>query len=348
MRGPGAAIATLILMLAIAAGAFALPNNAELGRIDATGPVTLTSSTPGVALLHGDNLMPGDSVTGLITLRNTGDKSGRLALTLGSLRDTPGAFGGRLSSVLQVRVDDLTGGGAPVDTTLTQAAPLELGDLSGRQARTYRVTATFPDTGLPAGAGLGDNAHQGSRVEVAMAWTLTEKEPVAPKPPTKPTTPGAPAPVPGPSPIFSDARPPKLVTLRVPAQRVIGPRKLRVFASCEVRCKLQFNAKIDNAPKPPKRKGQKAKKRKILMGKKVIKKQKRWVKVKRIGKEKRFTLKLTKKALRKLKRQLHVRGRVGITVTARMRSSVGNRVVKRRIVMRTYKKGERARPAQLR
>ena len=43
-----------------------------------------------------------------------------------------------------------------------------------------------------------------------------------------------------------------------------------------------------------------------------------------------------------------VHGRVGITVTVRMRSVMGNRVVKRRIVMRTYKKGERAKPAPLR
>jgi hypothetical protein len=180
-----------------------------------------------------------------------------------------------------------------------------------------------------------------------MTWTLTEKDPVAPKPPTKPATPGAPAPVPGPTPITGDSlRPPKLVFLRVPAQRVIKPRKLKVYASCEVKCKLQFNAKIDNAPKPAK-KGKKAKKRRTLMGKKVIKKQKRWVKVKRIGKEKRFYLKLTKKALRKLKKQLHRKGRVGITVTARMHSPVGNRIVNRRIVMRTYKKGERARPAPL-
>ena len=80
MRGPGAAIATLILMLAIAAGAFALPKDAELGRMAADGPVTLSSSRAGVALLHGEGIMPGDSVTGLITLSNKGDKPGKLAL----------------------------------------------------------------------------------------------------------------------------------------------------------------------------------------------------------------------------------------------------------------------------
>jgi len=348
MRGPGATIATLILMLAIAAGAFALPKDAELGRMAADGPVTLSSTRAGSALLHGENIMPGDSVTGLVTLSNKGDRPGKLALTLDGLRDTPGLYGGRLSSVLRLRIDDLTSGGAPIDTTLSRATPLPLADLKGRQARTYKVTATFPDTGVPAGPGLGDNAQQGSSVEVAMTWHLTESDPVKPppRPGTKPAAPVAvPTPVPAP---FPSGRRPTLVTLRVPAQRVIRPRKLKALASCELRCKLKFSAKIDNAPKPGK-KGRKAKKRRVIMGSKVIKKNsKKWFALKRVGKEKRYYLRLTKKALRKLKTQLHRKGRVGITVTVKMRSVAGNRTVRRRIVMRTYKKGERAKPAPLR
>jgi hypothetical protein len=346
MRGPGAAVATLILALAIAAGAFALPKDAELGRMAAEGPITLSSNHDGAAILTGQGLMPGQSVTGLITLSNKGDKPGRLALTLNGLRDTPGVYGGRLSSVLRLRIDDLTSGGAPVDTTLARATPIALGDLKGRQSRTYKLTATFPDTGLPAGPGLGDNAQQGSSVQVAMTWQLTEKAPPPPKPPTKPTNPGGPVVTPAPAPTPETQRP-RLVTLRVPAQRVIKPRKLKVFAMCEVKCKLRFSAKIDNAPKPA-AKGKKAKKRRTIMGRKVIKKANRWVTVKRVNKQKRFYLKLTKKALKKLKHQLHVKGRAGITVTAKMRSVVGNRTVKRRIVMRTYKKGFRGKPAKLR
>jgi hypothetical protein len=346
MRGPGAAFATLILMLAIAAGAFALQKDPELGRMAADGPVTLSSSRAGTALLHGENIMPGDSVTGLITLSNKGDRPGKLALTLSGLRDRPGLYGGRLSSVLRLRVDDLTNGSAPVETTLARTTPLALADLKGRQARTYKVTATFPDTGLPPGPGMGDNAQQGSSVEIALTWHLNEAAPSVPRPPTAPATPPASGVVPGPAPTPS-GQPPKLVTLRVPAQRVIKPRKLKVYASCEVSCTLQFNATLDNAPKPAK-KGKKAKQRRVIMGKKVIKKQKRWVTLKRVGTEKRYSLKLTKKALKKLKKQMHRKGRAGITVTARMRSVAGNRVVKRRIVMRTYKKGERAKPAPLR
>ena len=334
MRGPGAAVATIIVMLAVAAGAFALPRDAELGRIDATGPVTLSSSAPGVALLHGDALLPGDSVTGLITLRNTGDKTGRLALTFGALRDTPGPYGGRLSSVLRVRLDDLTGGGKPVETTLARTSPVGLADLRGREARTYKVTATFPDTGVPSGPGLGDNAQQGSRVEVAMAWSLTEREPAAPTPPARPAGGQGSVPAPGPAPILDDVRPPKLLTLRVPRQRVHKKRKLKVYASCAIKCKLRFSVTLDNAPK----RGAKAKRRKVLMGKKVIRQPKRWLKITRVGKERRFSLKLTKKARRTLRRQLKRRGRVGITVRVRMRSVAGNRYGKRRIVVRTAKR----------
>jgi hypothetical protein len=343
MRGPGAAVATLILTLAIAVGAFALPSDPQLGSIAAQGPVVISSNRAGGAILHGENLLPGQPVTGLITLSNKGDKAGRLQLSLKGLHDTPGIYGGRLSSVLRLRIDDLTSGTKPVETPIKRSTPVVLADLKGRQARTYKLTAWFPDTGLPAGPALGDNLQQGARVEVGMTWTLTEK-PVAPTaPPTVPpvVTP-APAPVPQPTP-----ERPKLVTLRVPAQRVIKPRKLVVFSMCEVKCKLKFSAKIDNAPKPA-MKGKKAKKRRTLMGKKVVKKQKRWLKVKRVGVEKRVYLKLTKKALRELKSQLHRKGRVGITVTAKMRSVAGNRTVRRRIVMRTYKKGERAKPAPLR
>jgi hypothetical protein len=139
---------------------------------------------------------------------------------------------------------------------------------------------------------------------------------------------------------------PALVSLRVPAQRVIKPRKLNVFAECEVRCRLRFSAKIDNAPKA--KAGRKAKKRRTIMRKRVIKREKRWVTLKRVGREKKYSLKLTKRALRRLKRQLRKQGRAGITVTAKMRSSAGNRTVRRRIVMRTYKKGEpRFRPTTL-
>jgi len=348
MRRLRAVVPAILLLLAITAVASAGSRDAELGRLAADGPVVLSSSKNGVALLQGAHIVPGDSITGLITLSNKGDKPGTLALAISGVRDSPGAYGGRLSSVLVVRLEDLTSGRPPIETTLARNAPISLGDLPGRQTRTYRVIASFPDTGTPAGPALGDNLLQGSSVEVGLAWHLTAKETAVPKPPKPPVTPapggGAPAvitPIPAPTP----GRP-ALVHLRVPAQRVIKPRKLSVFAKCDVRCKVRFSAKIDNAPKA--KKGKKAKKRRTLMGKRVVKRERKWITIKRVGREKRVYLKLTKGALKRLKGQLHRKGRAGITVTATMRSAVGNRTVRRRIVMRTYKKGYRGKPANIR
>jgi hypothetical protein len=351
MRRPKAVVPAIALLLALTGVASAGPRDAELGQIKADGPITLSSNRAGTALLHGERLLPGDSITGLITLTNSGDKPGTLALSVGGLNDRPGAFGGRLSSVMRLRLDDLTSGRAPVETALTRTAPLALGTLPGRRGRTYRVTATFPDAGPPAGPALGDNLLKGSSVEMALTWQITAADPAPPqpKPPVKPAAGGSgggapPAVAPAPAPTLTGR--PALVTLRVPAQRVIKPRKLNVFAGCEVKCKLRFSAKIDDAPKA--KQGKKASRRRTLMAKRVIKRERRWIAVKRVGREQRFTLKLTRRALERLKRRLHLKGRAGITVTAKMRSAAGNRTVRRRIVMRTYKGGFRGAPDRLR
>ena len=212
--------------------------------------------------------------------------------------------------------------------------------MAGRETRTYRVTATFPDGGIPPRPLTGDNALQGSSVELALQWQLTAPDPVptARAPAAPPATPAAPPaarrrPPPG------VGKRPLLLRLRVPKQRVLKPRGLKAYAKCEIKCKVRFTARTDNAP--VKKKGKKLKKRKTLQGKKVLKGERKWHKL-RAGKPRVF-LKMRPKARRKLKRRLRSHGRVGITVIAHMRSAAGNRTAKRRIVMRTYKKADRRR-----
>lgn len=341
MRGHGAALATILLLLLIAGVASALPTDPKLGSVKASGPVGLSSSRANVALLQGTGIKPGDSVTGLITLSNKGDRAGKLGLAITSVRDTPGLYGGRLSSVLQLRLDDLSTGTSPVQTSLATAHSLTLADLKGKQSRTYKVTATFPDTGVPLGPTLGDNAQQGSSVEVALAWNITERDPVAPKPPT-PTAP-APAPAPGPVGPLAIKR---IAWLKIPAQKVIKPRKLKVYARCLTRCKLKFSATIDNAPKKA-RMGHKARKARVLMRTKVFKKKAKWLSLKPLT-TKRYTLKFSKRAMKRLRTQLRKKHRVGITVTMRMHGAGGNRVVMRRLVVIKRKHGFRGKPAKLR
>jgi hypothetical protein len=74
----------------------------------------------------------------------------------------------------------------------------------------------------------------------------------------------------------------------------------------------------------------------------VLKGEKKWRKL-RAGRQKRFVLQLPKKARKKLERQLRGRRNAGVTITARMRSTVGTRTVKRRIVIRSYKSAKRRR-----
>ncbi len=334
MRRPLAAIPAAVLLLVIAAVASAGPRNAELGRLAADGPVTLASNLPGTALLKADHFKPGDRVSGVISLTNKGDRAGALQLSVTGRRDRPGTRGGRLSSVLRLRIEDLSGKVPPRESQVDRAGIFPLGALGGNETRSYRVTASFPDGGIPAGPFAGDNLQQGSGVEVALQWQLTpDATPAAPPASPVPAPPAQPAPLP-----IGSARP-VLVFLRIPAQRVIGPRGLKVYVTCEVTCNLRFTATLDSAPKG-------GKKPHTLLAKRVVRKQRHARRV-RAGRTQRVFLKLTPRGLKRLKRQLHSRGRVGITVVAHMRSKAGNRDARRRIVMRTYKQGERRRASAL-
>ena len=304
MRRPGAVVPAVALLLALTAVASAGPREAELGGWRPTGRSRSPRTRDGVALLHGERLLPGDSVTGIVTLTNLGDKAGTLALDdRRRARHAPAPSAAASRTCCALRLEDLTAAARRSRPSLTRSAPLGLGTVRGRQTRTYRVTAHLPGLRPPAGPATGDNLLQGSSVELALRWQLTRRRRRrrrprrrrAGSPPSRRPRPSrrAVTPAPGRRPVR-----PALVHLRVPAQRVIKPRKLAVYAKCDVKCKVRFSAKIDNAPKPAKKKGKKAKKPKTLMGKRVIKKRSAWFKTKRVGREQRFCLKLTPKALR--------------------------------------------------
>ena len=127
-----------------------------------------------------------------------------------------------------------------------------------------------------------------------------------------------------------------LLTLRVPKQKVLKPKGIKVVAKCVITCKVRFTARTDSGPR------KKGKRMKTLQRKRVLKNERKWRKL-RAGRQKTFVLQLPKKARKKLKRQLRGRGRAGITITAQMRSAAGTRTVKRRIVISTYRDAKRRR-----
>jgi hypothetical protein len=327
MRLPPAAVPVVAVLLAIAGGASAGPRGPRLGRLSADGPVTLASSRAGQALLQADRIKPGDSVSGTVSLTNTGDRAGTLDLGVTGLQDRPGSRGGRLSSVLRLRVEDLAGGRPPLESVVGRLPTFALGPLQGGETRAYRVTAIFPDTGVPPGPFAGDNLEQGSSVEVAMAWQLTAADPA---PAATPVAPAPPATRPAPPPA---AAPAAVLTLRVPRQRMHGRRGLVAFVECSVACQVRFTARTDTAPRGGRRP-------RALQSRHVLRGDRRWHAL-RAGQERRVFLTLRAKARARVRRQLRRHGRAAITIKAQMRSAAGNRVVRRRIVMNTDTRGAR-------
>ena len=112
---------------------------------------------------------PATSVAGILSLTNKGDKPGVLALGVTGRRDRPGAYGGRLGNVLRLKVEDMSGRTPARESVVNQASTFALGTMVGRETRNYRVTATFPDGGIPPTPFTGDNALQGSSVEARAA-----------------------------------------------------------------------------------------------------------------------------------------------------------------------------------
>ena len=105
---------------------------------------------------------------------------------------------------------------------------------------------------------------------------------------------------------------------------------------------MQAALQREDRQRAGKKKGKKkAAKRKTLQSKKVIKSERRWLKC--APAVSGASSSSSAEGAQEAQAPAAPKGRVGITVTARMRSAAGNRTVKRRIVMRTYKKGERRR-----
>ena len=140
---------------------------------DAGGSLRLASSAEATALFDASNLAPGDAVRGTAKIANSGDASGRFWLSTAALSDSPGPGGGVLSRRLELKVEDLTRPESPVTLyrgSVGSMPALSLGQLPPGAARTYRLTVRFRDGGTPASATSGDNAYQGSSLEVAYVW----------------------------------------------------------------------------------------------------------------------------------------------------------------------------------
>lgn len=162
----------------------------------AAGSLELTNSRAEGAILDLDNLAPGITGQGEVTIGNAGTAPGTLALTAADLGDSPGRYGGTLSDRLLLRIEQL----GPTTTEevysgqLGAMPELSLGTLAAGESRTYRLLVTMLDGGAPASPFVEDNVYQRATTSVGYQWTLTESEGGAPNPEPPPKPPAEPPP----------------------------------------------------------------------------------------------------------------------------------------------------------
>jgi hypothetical protein len=314
-------MATLVTAVAmLGSAALADDSPPQIDRVAAaTGALSLSNSREGAAIFSADGMVPGQTVTGTLTLGNTGDQAGRLLLSRALLDETPGPGGGRLADVLRLRIEDITGAAAvPVaDGLLRDLTAIPLQDLAGGARRTYRFTLTFPDSG-PGGA---DNAYAGASLRVDYEWLTeatneTEVERTAPGAVSAPTSAEALG--------GADAAP--RLTLRIPHQRVMHTDFVRVLAQCSERCTVRFAGRAQTAPR--RGKPHTLKRRGVFRGE-------RRSRTVRVRHERAIRLRLSRPGRALLRRTLDARGRVGVVITATVRGSRGTRTVRKRIVLHT-------------
>jgi hypothetical protein len=329
-----AAVTAFVVTLAIVAtGALARERPAKMERMAAaSGALALSNSAANKAIITAHALMPGQGTTGTITIGNTGEASGLLSLARTAITDVPGAYGGKLSDVLTLQIDDVSGGQAR-EVFYGEVGGLEriaLETLPGGVKRTYRFTVFFPDTG-PNGA---DNAVMGSSVRFDYEWRA-EALPVTPTAtPTPGTGGGGGTPAPGgggggggggtetPQPVQGAP----IVYLRIPHQRVMHTDAVRLFGRCDSSCTVRFSGRATTAP----RKGRRhtLKRRGVFRGEKKGRKL-------RVTREKAIKLKLSRKGRQVLRRELDTNGRVRVRISARVKGPYGVRIVRKQIVLHT-------------
>jgi hypothetical protein len=146
---------------------------AKAAAIATSGSFGVSNSADGLPIFSANGIAPGESAQGTVAIEDTGSGPVTLDLRRGALEDVPGLGGALLSGRLRLTVLELTG---PSTTRTVYEGPLDsmpdqaVGRLEGGEARTFRFTATLPESGTPS----FQNAVQGAATTVAYQWVATE------------------------------------------------------------------------------------------------------------------------------------------------------------------------------
>lgn len=145
-------IGLILLATAVAVAVFATAiftaSSASAGNLIASGLMSVDQSKHGAALLSASDLLPGQSATGMVTLSNTGAKSGSFTLSTIDLTDTPGVPGGPpLSARALLLIENVTSRSSPVrmySGLLDGVGTLQLGRWAAGATHAFRFVLSLP------------------------------------------------------------------------------------------------------------------------------------------------------------------------------------------------------------
>jgi spore coat-associated protein N len=154
-----AALATTVFSGAAFSSATSNP-----GASFTAGTLTTVDSKSGQVLIAAQNLRPGKSAQGTLSLQNTSSFSASYVLAIGSINDVPSSPG--LSNGLTLSVTDVTSTPRTLYSgTLAAAAatPIALGTLAPSQSASYSVTLAMPSSPV-------NPALQGAQTSFTLNW----------------------------------------------------------------------------------------------------------------------------------------------------------------------------------
>jgi spore coat-associated protein N len=173
------AFAGLMIAAALAVGSGANFNStsANPSNVFTAGTITHSNSKAGAAILTASNIVPGNTATGTVDIKNTGSASGTFTLTHLAPVDTPASPGlsKKLTMTIVDQGDPACVTACPAFVTLwtgtifAQPATIALGSYAAGATHRYVYTMNFPDAGING----ADNAYQGASTTVEYDWSST-------------------------------------------------------------------------------------------------------------------------------------------------------------------------------
>jgi spore coat-associated protein N len=165
-------ILMLAAMMAVASGASFTSTTPNVGNVVAAGVMKIDTDKSGGAILDVHGLVPGHSQSGTVTLSNTGDADGVLALSKSHVVNSsaPG-----LSGRLDLDVVDTSDNSSVYSGKLGSMPDVAAGSVAKGATKTYKFTVSFPDGGVPSSDSTGDNVFQNQNVSVDYAWNAVSQ-----------------------------------------------------------------------------------------------------------------------------------------------------------------------------